>query len=341
MVAEMKLSILNVQIKTLQTIFESIKDLVIHTVNLEFTRDGMSLMCMDGTRNAMVHLSLEAGGFMMYSCDETRSIGIRISDILFAIKACRNSAELQMHIPANETTLYFRGIPQEGQKHVTISLQSLDADAERYNIPPCTWRQMVKMNTKDLKDIIRTFDFTDMLHIKWANELLTFSGQEDNKYAEIVVNTQIEPQEDAGAQTHASTPPSAPLASASPMGNPAILGTPAFPSVPELPSWNALQEGTNRAQAGTSNPIATAHPTHMPPVEAEYGIKYLKWITKNEPLGGGQVHLMLEPDFPLAMTYNIMHWGQLTFLVNASVPDEMDENDYIPMECDSGPMPFD
>jgi len=328
MVAEMKLSIRNVQIKTLQTIFESIKDLVIHTVNLEFAREGMSLMCMDGSHVAMVHLLLEASGFMAYSCEEPRSIGIRVSDILFAIKACRNSDELQMQIPANETTLYFRGIPQEGQKHVTISLQSLDAESERYVIPPCKWSQTVEMNTKDLKEIIRTFDFTDALHIKWADKLLTFSGKEDNKYAEILVNTLVE---EAPEQTHANAAPSVPMPGANP----------AMPSVPDLPSWNALQEGDKHAtQAEKPKPLAKAFETNVP-VEASYSIKYLKWITKNEPLGGGVVRLMLEPDFPLAMTYHILHWGELTFLLNTSVEDDMDDDEYVPMDCDNGPMPFD
>lgn len=316
----MSMSLLPEQIKMLQSVFESLKEMVIHTVNLDFHENGLELMYMTSTHVAIVYLFLGKSSFFKYACEQTRTIGIRLQDVLAAIRACRETKQLRIEIPSDGASLVFITEPINGQREVRYTLDGLDTDGAKLKIPQAQWKQTIQMPTKDLKEIVRTFDFTSELRIQWRDGVLRFSASEENKTAEIAINTKPRGEDAA--------PTSAPSAGAPP------LDAPTVPQLPPLMGAPTLGGCGGTVDAAPPEPAPIDAPQHLSEVDALFPMRYLKWFTKTEGLGNSMVRLLLKPDFPLCLTYELATDGVLTFVLNASEPEDEDamEDELVPYD---------
>lgn len=327
-------------IKTWRLILEALKDFLIQTVNLEFTPKGVQLLAMDEGTVAMAHLFLEVRGFDAYECTETRTIGLRILDLLKAIKAMSSVDEISFDIPSGgELELVITGREHKKETKIEFHLRSLDVDRRRYHVPRADWRRTIQIPTKDFKTYISTLAGigADDLVVEWRDKVLSFSAEEDNKSCSISIST-VEKDVPAAPESESSLPPTPEAALAPPLPQ-ALFGVPSVPQIEPLSfGKRSLSEGEESASKRQrevpllpephSPPIVT--PDDLPSINARFHMKYLTWFTKAEQLNT-VVRVLLKRRFPLCLTYEIIEWGELTFCVNPITGDdeggdeEMDE----------------
>lgn len=351
MLDELKLCVRGSQIKTLQNAFESIKDFILQTVNLEFRESGMELLALDNAQVAMAYLFLSAEGFWSYECKTPRSIGIRVNDMRQALKACGGAEEVHIVMPSDAPQLRFTSVTSNSMPQVTYVLDSLETDSQKFEIPRASWRRTIQMPAKDLKRIVNICNaISQNLLIEWKNGALSFSANEDNKHCKFNINPEEKKPEDP---QHIPEPPKVqpfggpvnnskvkPAAAGPAVAGPLTEQTPdlTVPEIPNLPELfpkvekvkeEEIQPSTSSSK--TIDPSATVSPQEeeLQNVRALFPMNYMCWCTKTEP-SNGIVRLLLKPNFPLCLTYDIVDWGELTFVLSAvdeEIPPETEDGE--------------
>jgi hypothetical protein len=333
-------------IKTWRLILEALKDFLIQTVNLEFTPRGVQLLAMDEGSVAMAHLFLEVRGFDVYECSETRSIGLRILDLLKAIKAMSSVDEISFDIPVGgELELVITGKEHKKETKIEFHLRSLDVDRRRYLVPRADWRRTIQIPTKDFKTYISTLAGmgADDLVVEWRDKVLSFLAEEDNKRCRISIST-VEKDVPAAPESEPAPPDVSTTPSGIPVAGAGLLGVPSVPQIEPLYATAGAQKRSlsEAEEPAAKRPVPLLPEPHSPPIvtpddlpsiNARFPMKYLTWFTKAEQLNT-VVRVLLKRRFPLCLTYEIIEWGELTFCVNPAADDddvgdeEVDEDAY-------------
>ena len=91
-----------VEIKTVQSnairiLFEALKD-ILTDVNLQFSDEGIKIISMDGSKQAVINLKLDASKFEKFYCKSPMRAGLNMTSLYKIIKSVKNSDIITMYI---------------------------------------------------------------------------------------------------------------------------------------------------------------------------------------------------------------------------------------------------
>ena len=97
-----------VEIKTVQSnairvLFEALKD-ILTDVNLQISSEGLKIISMDGSKQAVVNLKLEANKFEIFKCNSVIHAGLNMTSLYKIIKSVKNSDIITFYILEKCTT---------------------------------------------------------------------------------------------------------------------------------------------------------------------------------------------------------------------------------------------
>ena len=162
----------------LKRILDAIKDLV-QDVNLLCTDDGIELQAMDAAHVALVNFTILADACTLYSCSQTITIGINVTNLAKIIKCSETTdSVLLKHSPGSDTL----GITFEsanGSRKAEYEMKLMDIDSEHMEIPDVTYECSVKLPSNEFTRIMRdmaTFGDTVTLSVKEGELIITMKG---------------------------------------------------------------------------------------------------------------------------------------------------------------------
>ena len=110
-----------VEIKTVQSnairiLFEALKD-ILTDVNLQISNEGLKIISMDGSKQAVVNLKLEASKFEKFHCFKPIKAGVNMTSLYKIIKSVKNSDIVTFYILQDSSTKLH--IEIENNAHIT------------------------------------------------------------------------------------------------------------------------------------------------------------------------------------------------------------------------------
>lgn len=120
----------------LKRIVEAIKDLVTD-VNLDVTQNGISLQAMDSSHVALVQLSLEKCGFVVFRCDKPITLGLSITNLAKVMRLVNSTDSITLRCETKDEPQNISIICESSkQDRVTeFSLNLISLDSESLGIP--------------------------------------------------------------------------------------------------------------------------------------------------------------------------------------------------------------
>ena len=115
-------SIKLVEIKTVQSnairiLFEALKD-ILTDVNLQISTEGLKIISMDGSKQAVVNLKLEASKFEKFYCKNSMHAGLNMSSLYKIIKSVKNSDIITFYILSDLSTKLHIKIENNEKKQI-------------------------------------------------------------------------------------------------------------------------------------------------------------------------------------------------------------------------------
>lgn len=177
----------------LRRIFDCIRD-IITDGNIDFDATGMSLQALDGNHVALVHLKLHESGFALYRCDRPRALGINISSVNKAFKACSGSDSvlIQSEEEKDVITFVFENSVDDRISSFSLKLMSIEQDA--LSIPENTegYDAEVSLGAKEMTNICKQMnEFSDTIKVEVDENSVTFSTKGDLGQGQIVLKNRL------------------------------------------------------------------------------------------------------------------------------------------------------
>jgi len=191
-----------VEIKTVQSnairiLFEALKD-ILTDVNLQFSNDGIKIISMDGSKQAVINLKLDACKFEKFHCKNPFHAGLNMTSLYKIIKSVKNSDIITMYITEENTTkLNIKIENKEKKTHILTVLKLLDIDEDILDIPNIAFDTVKTMPSNDFQSYIRELSIiTTKIKLESSNNTFCLSGEGDFAETKIVIgdsnNVEIE-----------------------------------------------------------------------------------------------------------------------------------------------------
>jgi len=185
---ECRLWIKTVQAGAMRTLFEVLKEIVFDC-NIIFDEHGARLVCMDGSRCALIYLRLRADSFEEYRCEGKVRCGINMSSMHKLMRTCGTHDSIAMYNTRAETNaLGIRITNTDKQSTTQFSLKLLDVDGQDLNVPEVEFDNVVTLPSAYLQRIVRDMtNLADTMTIKCHGNTLTLSCDGDFASQETVI----------------------------------------------------------------------------------------------------------------------------------------------------------
>jgi proliferating cell nuclear antigen len=181
-----------VEIKTVQSnairiLFEALKD-ILTDVNLQISQDGLKIISMDGSKQAIVNLKLEANKFERFYCSKSMLAGLNMTSLYKIIKSIKNSDIITFYILENSSTkLHIEIENKEKKTKILTVLKLLDIDEDILDIPNIAFETVKTMPSNDFQSYIRELSIiTNKVTLESNNNTFSLSGEGD--FAETKIN---------------------------------------------------------------------------------------------------------------------------------------------------------
>lgn len=182
-----------VDIKTVQSnairiLFEALKD-ILTDINLQISKDGLKIMSMDGSKQAVVNLRLDSSKFEKFECKNAINAGLNMTSLYKIIKSVKNSDIVSFYILQEESTkLYIEVENKEKKTNILTVLKLLDIDEDILEIPNIEFDTVKTMPSNDFQSYIRELSIiTNKITLESENNKFTLSGDGDFAETKIVV----------------------------------------------------------------------------------------------------------------------------------------------------------
>jgi proliferating cell nuclear antigen len=182
-----------IEIKTVQSnairiLFEALKD-ILTDVNLQFSSDGIKIISMDGSKQAVINLKLEASKFEKFYCRSPMCAGLNMTSLYKIIKSVKNSDIITMYITeANTTKLHIEIENKEKKTNILTVLKLLDIDEDILDIPNIAFDTVKTMPSNDFQSYVRELSIiTNKIRLESLNSTFSLSGEGDFAETKIVV----------------------------------------------------------------------------------------------------------------------------------------------------------
>ena len=171
---------------TIRTLSEALKE-VLTDVNMYFDSTGIRIMCMDGSKIALVHLKLDSDKFEQYYCPSTTQIGVNMLSFFKLLKSISNNDTLTLYI--EKTDNHNLGILIENKDRSlknNIKLKLLDLDDAVLEIPHVSFDSVITMPCVDFQKHCRDLSaISDIVKISSQGNLFSMEAKGD--FAEQVI----------------------------------------------------------------------------------------------------------------------------------------------------------
>ena len=181
-----------VEIKTVQSnairiLFEALKD-ILTDVNLQISSEGLKIISMDGSKQAVVNLKLEANKFEKFYCKNSINAGLNMASLYKIIKSIKNSDIITFYILSNLTTkLHIQIENKEKKTNILTILKLLDIDEDILDIPNIEFDTVKTMPSNDFQSYIRELSIiTNKITLESKNNTFSLIGEGD--FAETTIN---------------------------------------------------------------------------------------------------------------------------------------------------------
>jgi len=196
-----------IEIKTVQSnairiLFEALKD-ILTDVNLQFSEDGIKIISMDGSKQAVINLKLEANKFEKFYCKNPLRAGLNMTSLYKIIKSVKNSDIITMYITETNTTkLHIEIENKEKKTNILTVLKLLDIDEDILDIPNIEFDTVKTMPSNDFQSYVRELSIiTNKIKLESINNTFFLSGEGDFAETRIMVgdsnNIEIKNEHDA------------------------------------------------------------------------------------------------------------------------------------------------
>lgn len=181
-----------VEIKTVQSnairiLFEALKD-ILTDVNLQISSEGLKIISMDGSKQAVVNLKLEANKFEKFNCQNPIRAGLNMTSLYKIIKSVKNSDIITFYILSDSSTrLHIEIENKEKKTNILTVLKLLDIDEDILDIPNIEFDTVKTMSSNDFQGYIRELSIiTNKITLESNNNTFSLSGEGD--FAETKIN---------------------------------------------------------------------------------------------------------------------------------------------------------
>ena len=181
-----------VEIKTVQSnairiLVEALKD-ILTDVNLQISSEGIKIISMDGSRQAVVNLKLEATKFEKFYCKNPLIAGLNMSSLYKIIKSVKNRDIITFYILQDLTTkLHIEIENKEKRTNILTVLKLLDIDEDILDIPNIEFDTVKTMPSNDFQSYIRELSIiTNIVVLESNNNNFSLLGEGD--FAETRIN---------------------------------------------------------------------------------------------------------------------------------------------------------
>ena len=182
-----------VEIKTVQSnairiLFEALKD-ILTDVNLQFSDEGIKIISMDGSKQAVINLKLDASKFEKFYCKSPMRAGLNMTSLYKIIKSVKNSDIITMYISESTTTKLNIEIENKEKKtNILTVLKLLDIDEDILDIPNIAFDTVKTMPSNDFQSYVRELSIiTNRIKLESLNNTFSMSGEGDFAETKIVV----------------------------------------------------------------------------------------------------------------------------------------------------------
>lgn len=181
-----------VEIKTVQSnairiLFEALKD-ILTDINLQISNEGLKIISMDGSKQAVVNLKLEANKFEKFYCKNSMKAGLNMTSLYKIIKNIKNSDVVTFYILSNSSTnLNIEIENKEKKTNILTVLKLLDIDEDILDIPNIEFTTVKTMPSNDFQSYIRELAIiTNKITLESNNNSFSLFGKGD--FAETKIN---------------------------------------------------------------------------------------------------------------------------------------------------------
>lgn len=183
-----RLWIKTVQAGAIRTLFEVLKEIV-HDSNMIFDEHGAKLVCMDGSRCALIYLRLRAESFEEYYCQGKVRCGLNMASMHKLMRTTGTHDSIELYITHDETNvLGIRISNTDKNSQTNFKLKLLDVDGQDLNVPDVEFENVATLPSTYLQRIVRDMtNLSDSMTIKSDGKTLTLSCEGDFASQETVV----------------------------------------------------------------------------------------------------------------------------------------------------------
>jgi len=137
------------------TFHKSVKALsdIVKEVNFEFTEEGIRVQAMDPVHVAIVLLVLSSEGFDSYECSQNTTIGLKLKDVLDALKCASNDDPMYIEYNDDTPKILFKF---EGKGQISeFSINIIDLEEEGLSIPDMEYAAKIDMESSRFQRICK------------------------------------------------------------------------------------------------------------------------------------------------------------------------------------------
>lgn len=147
-----------VQSTAVTKLFETLKD-ILHDVNLVCTPEGISILTFDGSRVALVYLTLPAQNFEEYKCPNKLELGVNMTAVWKLAKQAGLHHTFSMFVRQDRSeTLYIVISDKDSGDDTEYQLDLMDIDSEDMHIPNIPFDSVITMPAAYLQKLMRAMN---------------------------------------------------------------------------------------------------------------------------------------------------------------------------------------
>lgn len=164
-----------VKSSTIRVLFEALKE-ILTDVNILFDKDSMKITSLDGSKQSMVHLKLDANNFELYNCTRNLVLGVNINAIYKLIKTVNNSDNISFCVDEEDMEHLYIHV-ENNDRQTIYKYKVLSVETNCLNIQPKQFESVIVMPSSDFQKTCRDMNNlgAKYIDIKSIDDKLIFS----------------------------------------------------------------------------------------------------------------------------------------------------------------------
>lgn len=177
-----------IQSSAIRMLFEILKD-ILHDVNITFSPQGSRILTMDGSKVALVYLTLPAANYEDFKCPRQLDLGVNMTELWRLVKQAGLRDTVQMWVTHANTDILNIGIEgRDTGNYVHLEYKLLDINSHDIHIPEVSFPSIITMPSGYLQKIMRAMqDIGDVLTIRYERKKLILSCAGDRAKQTITI----------------------------------------------------------------------------------------------------------------------------------------------------------